>query len=406
VEELKELGKTLELQKKAFDDFKKTNNELLEAKAEGKGVAELETKLAKMESDLTKYDDLQAKMAQVESAVARGATGAKSEDEIKGAAEVKAFEEYLRKGCDVNKLSSENQKAMTPSDGPNGQYLLPPTMISSIEKIVFETSPIRSVCSVTNIGAGNEYKGLYDDDEAGADWEGLNQSSGNSDTPTYGEFTIPVHRLRARPQIHEEMLDDSFFNLESELTQKVGDRMGRRENTSAVNGDGVKQYFGFQSYADAADEYTYERGKIGTFTTAVSATLDYDDVINLTEGLKDEYHSNARLAGSRQIFTHLRTLKDQQGQYLWMPSLVVGQPATVNGFATVRFNDMPTSVASSGRVLAIADWSRAFKIVDRVGISVLKDPYTVNPYIKYVFRKRTGGQVVNFDAIKRLTIKV
>jgi HK97 family phage major capsid protein len=43
-------------------------------------------------------------------------------------------------------------------------------------------------------------------------------------------------------------------------------------------------------------------------------------------------------------------------------------------------------------------------IADRVGIRVLRDPFTSKPNVLFYTTKRVGGGVVNFEAIKLMKI--
>ena len=67
--------------------------------------------------------------------------------------------------------------------------------------------------------------------------------------------------------------------------------------------------------------------------------------------------------------------------------------------------DMPVPAASSLSI-AIADFKRAYLIVDRIGIRTLRDPFTSKPFVKFYTTKRVGGEVVNTDAIKLLKLAV
>ena len=52
--------------------------------------------------------------------------------------------------------------------------------------------------------------------------------------------------------------------------------------------------------------------------------------------------------------------------------------------------------------IAFGDFSRGYLIVDRVGIRVLRDPYSAKPYVLFYTTKLVGGGVQDFDAIKLL----
>ena len=96
-------------------------------------------------------------------------------------------------------------------------------------------------------------------------------------------------------------------------------------------------------------------------------------------------------------------LKDANDQYLWRPGLIEGQPATLAGFPVRMAADMPT-VAANALVAAFGDFQRAYQIVDRLGISTLRDPYTAKPFVMFYTRRRVGGDVVNFEAFKLLKV--
>ena len=63
-------------------------------------------------------------------------------------------------------------------------------------------------------------------------------------------------------------------------------------------------------------------------------------------------------------------------------------------------------IAASSLSMAFGDFSRGYLIVDRVGIRVLRDPYSAKPYVLFYTTKRVGGGVNDFDAIKLLKFSV
>ena len=115
------------------------------------------------------------------------------------------------------------------------------------------------------------------------------------------------------------------------------------------------------------------------------------------------YTSNAKFFTNRNALKALRKLKDGQGNYIWQPTFVAGQPSTLAGYSLVDMPDMP-NVAAGATPLAFGDMREAYLIVDRIGFRVLRDPYTNKPYICFYCTKRTGGGVKNPDAMKVMTI--
>ena len=104
----------------------------------------------------------------------------------------------------------------------------------------------------------------------------------------------------------------------------------------------------------------------------------------------------------RSVVTKLRKFVDDNKNYIWQPSLIAGMPETLMGYGLVRAEDMP-ALAAASKSLAFGDFREGYQIVDRQGMRVLRDPYTAKPYVKFYTTKRTGGAVINFEAIKLLS---
>ena len=92
-------------------------------------------------------------------------------------------------------------------------------------------------------------------------------------------------------------------------------------------------------------------------------------------------------------------MKDAEGNYLWQPSAQPGEAPSLMGYPVAETEDMP-DIAAASHSLAFGDFSRGYLIVDRVGIRVLRDPYSAKPYVLFYTTKRVGGGVQDFDAIK------
>jgi len=104
---------------------------------------------------------------------------------------------------------------------------------------------------------------------------------------------------------------------------------------------------------------------------------------------------------NRSTQAAVRKLKDGDGNYIWQPSPVAGSPATLMNFPIAESEDMP-NVGSDALAIAFGDFRRGYLIVDRVGVRVLRDPYSAKPYVLFYTTKRVGGGVQDFDAIKLL----
>jgi HK97 family phage major capsid protein len=128
-----------------------------------------------------------------------------------------------------------------------------------------------------------------------------------------------------------------------------------------------------------------------------------DALLDALYGLKAEYRANAMWGMNRATTAVVRKLKDSDGTYLWSPGIAAGQPASLLGYPVASFEDMPSPGASSLSIV-VGDMRAAYQIVDRMGIRVLRDPFSAKPFVGFYSTKRVGGDVVNFEAIKALRL--
>jgi len=102
---------------------------------------------------------------------------------------------------------------------------------------------------------------------------------------------------------------------------------------------------------------------------------------------------------NRRTQAAVRKFKDSTGHYLWQPPAVAGGKASLMTFPVIEAEDMP-DIAANSLSIAFGDFNRGYLVVDRAGVSVLRDPYTAKPYVLFYTTKRVGGGVQDFDAIK------
>lgn len=314
-----------------------------------------------------------------------------------------AFSAFLRK--EERQLSADQIKTLSVGSDPDGGYLVTPDVSSRIVKKVYETSPMRQIASVITIGT-DAIEGMEDLGEAGVGYAGEHAQGSDSTTPQLGKWRIPVHIIDTEPKATQKLLDDASVDVEGWLAMKVADKFARFENSEFITGAANKirgLVLGYTAAADSGSGVTW--GTVGYVATGQSADFASsnpgDKVFDLIGTLKNAYLTNARFLTRRSVITKIRKFKDGQGNYLWQPSFVMGQPEMIAGYPVVRAEDMP-ALASNSYSLAFGDFAEAYTIVDRQGIRVLRDPFTSKPYVKFYTTKRVGGGVINFEAFKLL----
>lgn len=309
-----------------------------------------------------------------------------------------AFTTYLRKGMDSG-LEQIQTKALSVGTDANGGYLVPNQMADLIVQIINESSPMRALATVETISS-DSLDVIEDTVDFGAAWgDETTVRSAETSSPTLGRNTVDTFEMYAQPQATQKLIDDSSIDIEQWIARKVADKMARLEATAFIGGDGTTQPKGILTYA-AGTSF----GQIEQKTTGSSATVTADSLVQLFYALKDEYARNASFLMHRTTVQAVRLLKEATtNQYLWQPGLAAGAPDTLLGVPVAMAADMPVPAASSLSI-AIADFKRAYLIVDRIGIRTLRDPFTAKPFVKFYTTKRVGGKVVNTDAIKLLKL--
>jgi HK97 family phage major capsid protein len=108
---------------------------------------------------------------------------------------------------------------------------------------------------------------------------------------------------------------------------------------------------------------------------------------------------NSKTAG---VVRKLKSIGDTE-TYLWQNSLAAGQPPLLCGYP-VEFDENMPDIAANAFPIAFGDWARGYMITDRIGVRILRDPFTNKPYVMFYATKRVGGGLLHSDAIKLLKI--
>lgn len=435
---LESINKTVDEGNRAFEEFKRKNDERLK-EIEGKGFDDVVRreeldKINKSIDEAQKANEAFAARLKRQALYGRTADEGESAEEreekafkwwagtqIAGGRRVtrddfgdderdavanykRAFDTYMRHKGDDKLISAETFKALSVGSDPDGGFLVDADTSGRIVARIFESSPVRQYASVQSIGT-DALEGLHDSDEAGFGWVGEETARTETSTPKLEKWRIPVHELYAKPSATQKILDDASINMEAWLQGKVTSRFARAESAAFVNGNGVLQPRGFLTYPDRAAAETFELGAIAQYATGVNGDFaanpnGADVLIDALYGLKAEYRASAAWFMNRRTTARVRKLKNSDGDYLWQMGIAAGQPATVLGYPQASFEDMPDFSGTGALGIAVGDLREAYQIVDRIGVRVLRDPYSNKPYVEFYTTKRTGGDVINFEALK------
>jgi len=378
----------------AFKAFKDEHSEQVQALKKGQEDVVRNEKVERINSAIT---DLQSAVDEMNSKLAAASLGAggkpgQTPEQVEYA---KAFNAHFRKG-DV-------QAALTKGSDADGGYLAPMEWDRTITDKLKLVSPIRRYATVQAIsGAG--FKKLFNDRAVGSGWVGETAARPQTSTPQLGQLDFTPGEIYANPAASQQLLDDSEVNIEQWLANEVDTEFARQEGIAFLSGDGVNKPFGFLNYATggtAAARHPW--GAIEVINSGAAAAFTSDALIDMIYALPSEYAGNARFFANRLSFGGIRKLKDGQGNYLWQPSYQAGEPSTLAGVPLVDVPDMPAAAAGN-LALAYGDMAETYLVIDRMGIRVLRDPFTNKPFVHFYTTKRVGGGVKNPASMKLMRI--
>ncbi len=381
----------------AFESFKETNNARLD-EIEQRGVSDVLTrdKLARIE---TVVDELSHKSSRPPIGGGAIASGVALQHKT-------AFDDYVRQG-ETKSLRQLEAKALSAGSDPDGGYLVPSETETMVNSAVREISPIRAIAGVRQVSS-SVYKKPFAVTGPDTGWVGESAARPETTSPTLAELSFPTMELYAMPAATSTLLDDSAIDIDMWLAEEVRAAFAEQEGAAFVNGDGNNKPTGFLSYP-TVDNASWTWGNVGTLSTGVAgafpATDPGDVLIDLVYSVKSAYRANAYFVMNRATQSEIRKMKDADGNYIWQPSMQPGEAPTLLGFPVAEAEDMP-NIAADSLSIAFGDFRRGYLIVDRIGLRVLRDPYSSKPYVLFYTTKRVGGGIQDFDAIKLLRFAV
>jgi len=385
---------------RAFVAFKETNDDRV-AQLESRFGADVvtEEKLARIDQAL---DETKKRLDRVTLDMGRPRLGGPAPQELSSREHKSAFNLYMRAG-EVSGLKAIEAKAMSATSGPDGGYLVPVPAEREILRRMARLSPIRSIASVREIST-HALRKAYSFQGPAAGWVAEADPRPQSANQQIADMTFPAMELYAMPAATQTLLDDSVVDIEQWIAEEVQTVFAEQEGAAFVNGNGVNKPQGFLAYPTVADA-SWAWGKLGYVTTGVAgafpATSPSDVLFNLVYALRRGYRQNGKFVLGRRAQSLVRQFKTTTGEYIWEPPASLGAAATLMNFPVVEAEDMPDPGTDSLSI-AFGDFERGYIVVDRVGVRVLRDPYSVKPYVLFYTTKRVGGGVQDFEAIKLL----
>ncbi|WP_302389545.1 phage major capsid protein [Phascolarctobacterium faecium] len=381
-----------ELRDKRLDVWNKAKAFLDDHRKDGVLSAEDDAVYARMEKeldDLAKEITRQEKLEAYEKEMAKNITTpltTKPNNEVpveekKGRASdayKKAMLDAMR--CNFKRVSNVLQEGVD----ADGGYLVPEEYDKRIIDILSEENIMRKLG--TTITTSGQHKINIAATKPAAAWIEEGGALQFSDA-TFSQILLDAHKLHVAIKITEELLYDNAFNLESYIVTEFGKAIANAEEDAFLNGDGTGKPLGLFA-------------KTGGGTKAASTDAPTaDDFIALIYALKRPYRKNASFIINDKNIALLRQLKDNNGVYMWQPSVQVGEPDTFLGYKLYTSQFAPTNA------IAFGDY-RYYNIGDRGTRSwqELRELFAGNGMIAYVAKERVDGKLILPEAVQILSI--
>ncbi|KVU27555.1 capsid protein [Burkholderia ubonensis] len=395
MEALREIKELVQQQGQAWEEFKKQNDARIAVLEKGGTGSDYDAKLASINTAL---DELKTALKDVETKRNRidlPGVGGEDDPEYKS-----AFVGFVRKGANEHEL---REKAVNTGSDADGGIAVPQEVDRNILQLLERETPMREVADVITVST-DDYKKIVNLGGTGSGWVGETDQRPNTPTSKLAAIASYFGEIYANPAATQRSLDDLFFDVEAWMSGEVVKEFTEQENAAYTAGDGVKKPKGFLAYnIDNKRDDKRDFGTLQFVGSGAALSIGGDGLLDLVYSLKRGYRKNATFMLNGLSVAAVRKLKDERGDYLWQPGLQAGEPDKLLGYSAVENDDMP-DIAAGAYPIAFGDFKRGYQIVDRIGIRVLRDPYTNKPYVQFYTTKRVGGGVVDSNALKLLKV--
>lgn len=396
-----ELKALIEEQGKAFEAFKTEHNAALADVKKGtedvvrtEKVDRINAAVGELQAAL---DEQAAKLAALQTAGAQGEA-----DKPVNAAYNAAFDRFFREGDDrdlraaIKSAPRTDANVTTPAEGG---YFAPTEWDRSVVDALRIVSPMRSIATVQSIST-NSFTKVYNDRQTASGWVGEKTTRTETSTPGLDSETFECGEIYANPAATQRILDDGLINVEQWLANEVQTEFAYQEGLAFVSGDGTNKPRGLLDYKSPSD---HPFGAIPSVKSGAAAALKLEGLIDLVYDLPSERTPNARFVMNRKTQGAVRKIKDGNGNFIWQPGLQAGQPANVLGFPVTELAAMED--VGAGKIPIIFGDFSGYLVLDRMGVRILRDPYTNKPFVMFYTTKRVGGGVVDTTLFRYHTIE-
>lgn len=300
-----------------------------------------------------------------------------------------AFGAYLRGGLEG--LSAEERTTLNVGTDADGGYTVPEEWTELYEPLQ-EAGTIRGLAEVITTESGNPlHIPKVTADASAVEIEGEEDAIAD-DAETFGEAILQAFKYAQIVKAADEFVQDTMIDLGAFVGRRAGFRIGRAQNADFVKGVG--------STTEPAGLFA---GATVGETAAGTTVITLDEVIDLTYSVIGPYRRGAVYIANDSTHAALRKIKDENGQYLWQPSVQAGEPDMLNGYPIYADPDVD-AIAADKRPLGFGNVRLAYTIRDAGGVAVkfLVERYADTGQVAWRVQQRSDGDLIDANAFKVL----
>lgn len=406
--QMQQITELLTKQGEVFNEFKAKNDQRIsEIEQKGKATEETLKEVKALNDQLTEIAiQIKATGERLDDMEKKGNRPGNGNDPAPEVAEHKTkFYSFMRTGDDDG-LADLEAKAFQAGSDVDGGYLVPAELDMELTRVASAVCKMRDLADVKTIGKASIKMRVKVSGTAGR-WVGEGEQGGETPNSKYAVVEIAAEEMEIEPWVYNSALDDADYNVEQDVTEEAGIGFGEAEGAAFINGNGIKKPRGILTYPIVANA-NYAWGKVGYIpsggASSFAASNPGDALITLIHSLKSAYRAGAVLLMNDATLGLIRQMKDGSGNfYLFNPDATGKFDGFVLG-VPVEIDDNMPDVGANSYPIAFANFKRAYRVVDRKGVALIRDNITEKGTTKFNFRKRVGGGIKNFEAIKLLKI--
>ena len=290
-------------------------------------------------------------------------------------------------------ISHEVFNALQVGTDSEGGYLAPDEYQRTLIQALEEQNIFRKLAHVISTGSG-ERKIPIVASKGTAAWIDEEAQYPESDD-AFGMVSIGAYKLATMIKVSEELLNDSVFDVPAYIAKEFARRIGAAEEEAFFTGDGKGKPTGILAATGA---------EVGV-TAAGTNVITMDEVMDLFYSLRAPYRRNAVFIMNDSSVKALRKLKTQNGDYIWQPSVQVGEPDKLLGRPIYTSSYMPALEAGAKGIL-FGDLGY-YWVADRQGRSFkrLNELYAPTGQVGFLSSERVDGKLILPEAVKCLQMK-